>query len=444
MALLPAGVVLRPACRVCGPDGNSPRLVLDLGSLDLVAFPQTPHSLPHPPVPVMVQRCPTCSLVQLRHTTPPDWLYREYWYRSGTNDTMVTELYDVVRDLRERLPRVTARTLVLDIGANDGTLLAGWSDTCEDLKVRPFRIAFEPATTFYQSARRHAEELHAVTFPHGSAQLAGHTGKVSAVTTIAMVYDLDAPHPFVAEIARLLTPEGVWIAQFQDLLTVIQTTGVDYFCHEHLECYSLYSFSQLIRQHGLQVVDVSPRPINGGSLRVVVQRAAVHPKADGLVRVSEQLQCEADAGLLAVDEEAAIRPWVAFSARLRSMQRQVRAVVDQATAEGQIVDLLGASTKGLVLLQLTGLNSQSIRQAWERSGAKHGRFVGGTGIPIVSEARGRSVPPDLVLVPIWQFREAVIAREADYLAHGGALLFPLPAPVEVYRQAAPERKVGVA
>lgn len=433
---LPLGVQLRPNCRVCGSIRHSPTVVVDLGTLDLVAFPRTPHSLPHPPVPVMVQRCPVCSLVQLRHTTPPEWLYREYWYRSGTNETMVTELYDVVTDLRARLPRVTARTLVLDIGANDGTLLQGWSDTCPDLKQRPYRIAFEPASTFYQAARIHAEELHAVTFPHSSAPMSGYGGKVHAITTIAMVYDLDEPHTFVSEVSRLLAPDGVWIAQFQDLLTVMQTTGVDYFCHEHLECYSLHSFSHLVRQHGLQVVDVQPRPINGGSLRVVVQPAGATVRADGIVRVSAQLQREAEAGLLAADPETAIRPWVAFSARLRSMQGQVRAVVDQATAHGQTVDLLGASTKGLVLLQLTGLNSHSIRQAWERSGAKHGRFVGGTGIPIVSEARGRSAPPDLLIVPIWQFKDAIIEREAEYLSQGGALVFPLPAPVEVYRHGA--------
>ena len=26
--------------------------------------------------------CEECGLVQLRHTTPPEWLYSHYWYKS--------------------------------------------------------------------------------------------------------------------------------------------------------------------------------------------------------------------------------------------------------------------------------------------------------------------------------------------------------------------------
>jgi hypothetical protein len=32
----------------------------------------------------------------------------------------------------------------------------------------------------------------------------------------------------------------------------------------------------------------------------------------------------------------------------------------------------------------------------------------------------------MLFVGIWQFREAIIQREAEYLARGGRLLFPLP------------------
>jgi NDP-4-keto-2,6-dideoxyhexose 3-C-methyltransferase len=435
---VPQGVSVARYCRVCNSDDILPSVVLDLGTLDLVSFPRTPQAVPHPPVPVMVQRCPTCTLVQLRHACPSDWLYKEYWYRSGTNETMVQELHSIVEDARARLGDrgVKASTVVLDIGANDGTLLQAWGDTAEDLKQRPYRVAFEPATTFYQDLRRRTEELHAVPFPDPSAPMAAFTGRVAAITTIAMVYDLAEPHGFVGEVARLLAPKGVWIAQFQDLLSVMSGTQVDYFCHEHLECYSLASFAQLVAKHGLQVVDVEPRQINGGSLRVVVRHAGREWDSAGLQRVQAQIQRESDAGLLTADPEKALQPWERFSARVNTMVQQVRAIIDQAYDQGLTVDLLGASTKGVVLLQLCGLTAVEIRQAWERSGAKFGRYIAGTGIPIVSEMAGRMNPPDVLIVPIWQFRDAVIQREIEYLVKGGSMVFPLPAPAEVYRMAA--------
>ncbi|HEY9014553.1 MAG TPA: hypothetical protein VIM84_05785, partial [Gemmatimonadales bacterium] len=91
-----------------------------------------------------------------------------------------------------------------------------------------------------------------------------------------------------------------------------------------------------------------------------------------------------------------------------------------------VVDLLGASTKGNTLLQTCGIDAKLVRRAWERSPEKVGRFVGETGIPIVSEADGRADPPDCLLATPWQFRDSLIQREAAFLANGGRILFPLP------------------
>jgi len=67
-----------------------------------------------------------------------------------------------------------------------------------------------------------------------------------------------------------------------------------------------------------------------------------------------------------------------------------------------------------------------VRQAWERSPAKWGLRTVGTDIPIVSEEEGRRDPPELLLAGIWQFRDAILSREAKYLQAGGSIIFPLP------------------
>ena len=55
-----------------------------------------------------------------------------------------------------------------------------------------------------------------------------------------------------------------------------------------------------------------------------------------------------------------------------------------------------------------------------------------TNIPIISEADMRAEKPDYLLVLIWQFRDAVIQREMDYLKAGGKMIFALPLPELVY------------
>ena len=79
-----------------------------------------------------------CSLVQLRETTNPDLLYKDYFYRSATNSTMLKDLKKVVDKAQAFVP-LSKNEIVVDIGANDCSMLSYFP---KDLK----RIAVEPAT----------------------------------------------------------------------------------------------------------------------------------------------------------------------------------------------------------------------------------------------------------------------------------------------------------
>ncbi len=58
---------------------------------------------------------------------------------------------------------------------------------------------------------------------------------------------------------------------------------------------------------------------------------------------------------------------------------------------------------------------------------KFGCVTPGTHIPIISEAEAHARRPDYLLVLPWHFRDNLVARERDYLARGGRMIFPLPA-----------------
>src|SRR5260370_34243138 len=78
-------------------------------------------------LPTQLVRCDVtqdengCGLLQLAHTFPPEILYANYWYRSGTNATMRNHLAEIARSAIAIV--AVATPMVLDIGCNDGTLL---------------------------------------------------------------------------------------------------------------------------------------------------------------------------------------------------------------------------------------------------------------------------------------------------------------------------------
>jgi hypothetical protein len=338
-------------------------------------------------------------------------LFRQYWYQSGINETMRAELADVVSEGIAHLGGLADGDIVMDIGANDGTLLSEYAKQVPGVLVT--RVAYEPAENLQPALRRHCDIPLRTYFPETLFSLGASRRSVRLITSIACFYAVDDPVTFVRAVADLLTLDGVWIVQFQDLHQMLGATAFDDVCHEHLFYPSLAAIERLITPFGLVLLDAQHRAINGGSLRLTIGRRGrtVSPCVE--VLRAHEAGCE--------DWETLYE----FAERVETVCAQIRTVVAHARRRGQVIDLYGASTKGNTLLQTCGLGPDLIRQAWERSPEKWERHTV-TGIPIVSEEAGRNDPPDILLVVIWQFRKAVIQREAAYLDNGGQLLFPLP------------------
>ena len=84
-------MITRTTCRVC--DGSL-EPVLDLGEHYVSDF-ISPGDSDGTKAPLELVICRRCRLLQLKHTVPGETMYRNYWYRSGTNQTMRDALADI-------------------------------------------------------------------------------------------------------------------------------------------------------------------------------------------------------------------------------------------------------------------------------------------------------------------------------------------------------------
>ncbi|KKK51382.1 hypothetical protein LCGC14_3115520, partial [marine sediment metagenome] len=66
--------------------------VLDFGKMYLPRF-EPGKDVPCYPLRLML--CKHCFLVQVEETVPPDLLFKEFWYESGTNESMRAVLRNV-------------------------------------------------------------------------------------------------------------------------------------------------------------------------------------------------------------------------------------------------------------------------------------------------------------------------------------------------------------
>jgi NDP-4-keto-2,6-dideoxyhexose 3-C-methyltransferase len=398
------------SCRVCS--GKKLHPVINLGSQALTGrFPTATE--PDPPMaPLEVVRCEDCGLVQLLHSVNVTEMFGpHYGYRSGTNATMRNHLANLTREITERAA-LAAGDVVLDIGCNDGTLLKSYSfENLVKVGIDPIADAFRDQ--YPAEFNIHADFFNADSF---TRVLPGRTAK--AITSIAMFYDLDDPGSFVGDIAAALSPDGVWVLELSYLPDMLDKNSFDTICHEHLEYYALAQIEKLVEDKKLRVFDVKLNEINGGSFQVWICHADAEYTANS---VSLQALRKREAAMgFSTDE-----PFARFRATVASLGVRLKAFIEGEVARGKRVYVYGASTKGNVLLQHFGLDHTLITACADRSPNKWGSRTPGTAIPIISEEEARK-QADYFLVLPWHFRKEFVAREADFIARGGHMIFPLP------------------
>ena len=103
--------------------------------------------------PLNLLYCKNCTLIQLSHIAPQEIMYRHfYWYKSGITKTMREGLKNVFEE-SIKYGKLKKRDVVLDIGANDGTLLKYFKNN--DFKT----IGCEPANNLKKELSKNCDNV---------------------------------------------------------------------------------------------------------------------------------------------------------------------------------------------------------------------------------------------------------------------------------------------
>ncbi|HEV8677620.1 MAG TPA: class I SAM-dependent methyltransferase, partial [Candidatus Paceibacterota bacterium] len=357
---------------------------------------------------------------QLADTPNFDDMYRHYWYRSGTNESMVEELKQIATS-SSRLMRLAQGDIFVDIACNDGTLLSFIDPSIK-------RVGFDPAHNTYEEADKRRFDLFVNDYFSAQAYHEKFSQKAKVVTTIAMFYDLEDPHAFVEEVKEIMDDDGLWIVQMSYLPLMLKQLAFDNICHEHLEYYSLGAMKYLLDRHGLEIVDCQLNDVNGGSFRVYIRKTGADPAAFATAPYRDVARYRVDSIL---SHEATLKlqdpqTYIDFYNRSVALRDQTLAFLKAEKAKGKKIWAYGASTKGNTLLQWWGIDNTLIDAIAERQPMKYGLKTVGTNIPIASDEDMREAKPDYLFVLPWHFIESFVRREQEFLNRGGKFIVPCP------------------
>jgi SAM-dependent methyltransferase len=405
------GSVVVDRCQVCdSPDLEPVVFVGFLPPVNTFVPIGTPPA-EQPSYPAQLLRCPRCELMQLGLIVDPAILFPpSYAYTSGTT-----------RILRENFAQLEAEAtpllglkkddLVVDIGSNDGTLLANFQ------KAGNRVVGIEPTDVGKTASARGIPTITAFFDTAAADEVVAAHGRAALVTATNVFAHIEDIHSIVGALLRLMDEGGVFVSESHYWVGLMETLQYDTIYHEHLRYYSLTSLRNLLALHGLEVFHARAIPTHGGSIRVYAARQG-----------KREIQPSVETYLAA--ERQALTP-----TRLGAFRRGVVAsklslyrLLADISGDGARIYGIGAPSRAATMVNYVGLDDGIVSSILEIKGShKIGKYMPGTLIPVVDEEQLFTDQPEFALLFSWHIADELVPklRERGYR---GRFIVPLPEP----------------
>jgi len=392
--------VKRTSCAACGHIELDQ--FLDLGLSPIADAYTATANEPVERFPLQVAVCAKCRLVQLLEVVDHDVLFGTgYSFYSSASAPLSAYHAAYARDLLRRYPDL-ARRGVVEVGCNDGDLLRHFA-AYPAVGVDP---AGGPAATAIGRGLDVLVRPFGLAAAHDIRDRRGRAGIVVANHVLAHVADVA---DVLAGIRALLAPDGVATIEVQYLPDLLVNNAFDLVYHEHRNFFSLSSLEQAALRHGLFIAGAALTDRQGGSLRVTL---ATRPTPNAWV-----------------DHIRSREAWLNGTSAYEGVQGRVdwirdrlTALIDVTSADGTVAGY-GAPAKATTLLNYCGLTVDSIGYVVDTTEAKQGRYIPGTGIPIVAP-QDIQRHPDTYLCLAWNYAGVIMRNNP-----GPRWILPIPAPV---------------
>ena len=363
--------------------------------------------------PLELLRCGDCGLSQIGLEVDADVLFPySYPYLSGTTRILRENFAELEQQVSNTY-QLDKNNLVVDIGSNDGSLLINF-------KEAGYRVlGVEPSQAGEIARQRGVDTLTAYFGKETADKVKASHGQAKVVTAANVFAHIKDVHAVIEGVLTLLEDDGLFITESHYLLSLVETLQYDTIYHEHLRYYDLASLKHLFDRHGLEIVRVKRIPTHGGSIRVFAARKGKYAVD---ATVAEALDQEKAFGLT---DGSALKT---FRERVVRSKLDLMGLLAGIKAKGQSIYGIGAPSRASTLINYTAIDDGIIDCVLEMSNShKLNKYIPGTRVPVLDEAKLFEDQPDYVLMLSWHIANEVIPI-LKKKGFKGKYIVPLPEP----------------
>lgn len=198
--------------------------------------------------------CEICTHGFLREQLPRDFIYENYNTHTAASIGSVVATNHFYDFILKYIPNNF--NVVIDIGANDVTLLKKFSETSARLIGVDPNIASD--TPQILCIKDYIENIDLTQFGYSSRLfLCSHT--------LEHLYNLDY---FFENLSKIASEDDHFFFQFPSLDLLVRDCRFDQIHHQHLHYFSLYSFQRLLNTYGFGLLSHEFDPSHYGALMV--------------------------------------------------------------------------------------------------------------------------------------------------------------------------------
>lgn len=374
-------------------------------------FPTYEELDKEPRYPCAMAVCQACWQVQIMESPSAESMFSNHPYITGVNMPVVSHFNKIVEDVLTRY-EIPENSLVLDIGANDGTLLSIFRS--EGMRV----LGIDPGIRTGRLAKKNGITICETFWGRDTAQALDQLKLIpDLITATAVFYHVEDIHSFVEGLSLLMAERTLFLVQCVYLKDLVEKFQFDHFYHEHTMIHAIAPLKNLFSKYGLRMLDVRFYPVHGGSFVLYVGREESPYETSPVIEKT------------IIDERASglqdLSTYVNFATQVEGIRDELVTLLKALRTQGKSVYALGAPLKGSTLLNYCGIGPELVELATEVNPFKIGKFTPGTHIPILFEDAIEK-QPDYYLVLSWNFIDFFVDKYAEYLKAGGFFILPHP------------------
>ena len=374
-------------CRSCGK--TNLKRVISLGFQPLANNLLKSKSEECESYPLELNYCPNCHNCQLSVSVDPKKMFSNYLYLSSVSDTFKKHFIEAAKKYIKDFKLSAKKSYIIDIGSNDGVALKPFRD-------KGFKniLGVEPAKNLAKLANKNKIKTINCFLEEKNLK------KIKKNADIILASNVFAHSDKLKEMAKcmlkLLKEKGTLIIEVQYLLNTLKDLTFDNIYHEHYNYWSLTSLLNFFNQFDARIVKAEKINTHGGSLRVYVKKDK-NSKIDSSVK-----------SLLAEEDKFGLKSFSTykkFAEKIYIIQENVKTNIKNLKSNGKKLIGYGSPAKATTALNFFGVSSE-IEYIVEDNKLKHGKFVPGVNIPIVSKDKIED-KNNTILVLAWNFYEDI-------------------------------------